>query len=81
MNDPSAYYTDGSYIQVSTPHKNDRICYFDRLGTNIHSGIITEIYSGSSNGVCGGSDLVKVISKWGELGLYEHRGDHKKSRC
>lgn len=75
MNDPSAYYTDGSYYQVYTPNINDRICYFDKSGINIHSGIIIDKYSGTSNGVCGNSNLVKVVSKWGELGLYEHRGD------
>ena len=75
IDDPSAYYTDGSYIQVSTPHINDRICYFNKSGENIHSGIIIDAYSGYSNGICGNSDLVKVISKWGTWGLYEHRGD------
>lgn len=75
MDDPSAYYTDGSYFEVSAPYINDRICYFNKNGFNLHSGIVIDTYSGDSNGVCGIANLVKVESKWGRLGLYQHRGD------
>ncbi len=75
MNDPSKYYTDGSYYRTYTPKINDRICYFDKSGNNLHSGIIIDKYSGVSNSVCGDADMYKVVSKWGAWGLYEHRGD------
>lgn len=81
INDPSPYYTDGSYYEVTSPQVGDIICYFDNMGTtstsddqNRHSGIVTEILSGVSNGECGNSDLVMVTSKWGQAGLYSHNG-------
>lgn len=74
MNDPSAYYTDGSYVE-SVGNVGDIICYFSNSGANLHSGIVIERNSGVSNGICGDSNLVTVRSKWGSYGLYEHRGD------
>ena len=53
----------------------DRIIYIDQNGTNIHSGIVRSITGLSPNGVCGYANTVKVQSKWGPYGLYEHRGD------
>lgn len=85
MDDPSAYYTDGSYVEVNTPKSGDIICYFDDNGTpndfsddiNIHSGIVLSYDSSiSPNGVCGTSNQVVVRSKWGACGLYEHNGDY-----
>lgn len=48
MNDPSPYYADNSYLEVSTPMQGDIICYFDDNGTpnnyaddtNWHFGIV-----------------------------------------
>ena len=85
MDDPSAYYKDGSYVEVTTPKSGDIICYFDDNGTpnnfsddiNIHSGIVLSYDSSiSPNGVCGTSNQVVVRSKWGAYGLYEHNGDY-----
>ena len=73
---PASYYLDGSYEEANNPIAGDVICYFDSSGFNIHSGIVIELLSGVPNGVCGNSNLVKVRSKWGDHGLYEHRGDH-----
>ena len=74
MNDPTDYYSDGSY-EVSTGEVGDIICYFDNYLGNLHSGIIIGTLEGTSNGVCGDADLKIVRSKWGAWGLYEHRGD------
>ena len=74
MPDPSNYYTDGSY-EISTGEIGDIICYFDDYEGNLHSGIVIGTLEGTSNGVCGDADLKIVRSKWGSLGLYEHRGD------
>lgn len=81
MNNPSNFYLDYSYCTVSTPQVGDIICYYDDKGTadtsddnNLHSGIVTAVLSGTSNGVCGNSDLVTVTSKWGPAGLYSHNG-------
>ena len=74
MDCPNDYYTDGSY-EISTGNVGDIICYYNEDDVNIHSGIVTSRLSGVSNGVCGDADLVTVRSKWGSLGLYDHRGD------
>lgn len=84
MDDPSSYYNDRSYIEVSIPRKGDIICYFDDNDTNsksddsnLHSGIVLEYDSSiSSNNVCGIANQVLVLSKWGQVGLYEHQGDY-----
>lgn len=82
MNDPSAYYTDGSYVEVTNPQVGDIICYFDNKSTdtladdiNLHSGVVDEILNTESNNVCGNSNIVNVVSKWGSMPLYRHRGD------
>ncbi len=77
MDDPSAYYqsTGSVYIEVTSAQPGDIICYFNAGGTNLHSGVVVSVVSGSSNGVCGTANLVTVQSKWGPSGLYEHRGD------
>ena len=81
MNDPSLYYTDGSYYEVWVPRKGDIICYFDEKDNdnpnddeNLHSGIVLAVVSSFSNGLCGDSNTVLVASKWGEWGLYVHNG-------
>lgn len=72
MDDPSQYYTDGSYCEVETPRAGDIICYFDDMGTsttsddiNLHSGIVTSVNSSQVNNICGKASLVNVTSKWG----------------
>lgn len=74
MNDPSSYYTDWSY-EESDGNVGDIICYFDASGVNLHSGVLIGKSEGVSNGICGNSNLYTVRSKWGNCGLYEHRGD------
>ena len=79
MNDPSLYYTDGSYDEVTTPAIGDIICYFDDNGTpnntaddsNLHSGIVVSILSGFSQNLAG---IYIVESKWGAAGVYRHNG-------
>lgn len=77
MNYPYSYYEDLSYEEVyyNDLRIGDIICYYNTFGDNLHSGIISNVYSGISNNICGDSNLVEVKSKWGALGLYEHRGD------
>lgn len=77
MNYPQAYYQSAGsvYVETITPATGDIICYFDSAGNNMHSGIVVSVTSGTSNEVCGNSNLVTVQSKWGQAGLYEHRGD------
>lgn len=72
---PEEFYQDNcSYEEVTTPAVGDIICYYAADGTNLHSGIVTAVNVASSNGMCGNSNTVNVISKWGLYGLYEHNG-------
>lgn len=80
MENPSLYYRDGSYYEVTTPAIGDIICYIDNGGTpnntaddsNLHSGIIVSILTGSSSQNLAGIYIVE--SKWGSAGLYRHNG-------
>lgn len=72
---PQTDFSDGSCVEVTSPSAGDIICYFDANGNNIHSGVVVSVSSGTSNRVCGNSNLVTVKSKWGTAGLYQHRGD------
>lgn len=78
MNSPTAYYLDGSYIEISYLElkERDRICYFDNEGYNLHSGIVLKIKNEEPNDICGSSNVVEVQSKWGACGLYQHSGDY-----
>lgn len=87
MNYPCEYYDieDMSYEVVNTPRIGDIICYFDDNGTpnnftdddNLHSGIIVDYDSSIAiNNICGNSNQVTVLSKWGPAGLYQHMGDY-----
>lgn len=75
MDDPSAYYTDGSYIECDR-QEAEIICYFDDEGDNIHSGRVVDVLEGKPNNKCEDSNLVIVESKWAGGPLYRHRGDH-----
>ena len=75
MNDPYKYVSDLSYTRYNEPQVGDIIVYLNSAGYNLHSGIVVQVHEGNSNGVCGDSNLVMVQSKWGDYGLYEHRGD------
>lgn len=83
MPSPKLYYTDGSYEKVEgTPKRGDIICYFDNRKDinesfedwNMHSGIVIDVLSSPSNNLCGSSNTVLVISKWGSAGVYIHNG-------
>lgn len=82
MNDPTKYYTDGSYYEVALPQVGDIICYFDDNNTpndksddeNIHSGVVASLNGQMANDVCGNANIVNVTSKWGSCGLYLHNG-------
>ena len=71
---PDAYYEDGSYYETDG-QVGDIVCYYNENGVNLHSGVIVERRSGTSNGVCGNVDLMTVVSKWGANCLVRHRGD------
>lgn len=71
INDPSAYYMDGSYYQVEYPAVGDIVCYFDITGENIHSGIVVDKTSETMFDV----DSIVVESKWGIYGVYRHKVD------
>ena len=80
ISNPSGYYNCGLYYEVSTPLVGDIICYMDNNetpgnaadDTNIHSGIIVEVYDFQiANGLAG---EYTVESKWGGGGLYRHNG-------
>ncbi len=58
MNNPSAYWTDGSYNFVSSLSANDRLLYADSNGYLQH----TAIYQGG----------IVVVSKWGAAPLFRH---------
>lgn len=75
MDNPSAYYIDYSY-EESTGNIGDIICYFAADGENLHSGVVVARQQGTPNGVCGDANLVTVVSKWGQYGLYQHQGDY-----
>lgn len=72
MNDPSAYWKDGSYSSTSTKRAGERIVYFNNKTSSgkkvnpIHSGIIYSI-NGST---------VKVKSKWGRAPLVIHKKNY-----
>ncbi|MCI8408652.1 MAG: hypothetical protein HFJ09_05195 [Lachnospiraceae bacterium] len=73
MNNPWAYYHDGSYSFTGTAKTGERIVYFDHSAAEkdvvpmaIHSGII---YSVSGN-------TVKVKSKWGCAPLVIHKKNY-----
>lgn len=66
MDDPSAYYTDGSYYEVTVPQAGDIICYYTSGGFNLHSGAVVEV----------DNNTITVESKWGKCGLYRHEADY-----
>ena len=76
MSNPGNYVSDYTYYRVYAGIQiGDIICYINSNGHKDHSGRITGIYSGTSNGICGDANLYQVTSKWGAAGLYSHRGD------
>ena len=74
INDPTGFFQNNScYTEVVTPVNGDIICYY--YGTKIiHSGIVYEVNDQLSNNLCGNSNTVEVISKWGHSGAYLHNG-------
>ena len=72
LSDPSPYYEDGSYIEVSSPQVGDIISYFDSSDVNIHSGVIVAVDNSKSDLL----ESLTVISKWGPQELYKHRADN-----
>ena len=90
MPSPEQYYDeyDMSYTEIDSsdvPRAGDIICYFDNRGTigdesddkNMHSGIVLSYDTSIPiNNVCGNSNQVLVVSKWGDAGLYQHMGDY-----
>ncbi|WP_309479775.1 hypothetical protein [Brevibacillus agri] len=73
MNDPGAYMIDGSYKKRSSASGDSKI-YYDVRG-NEHTGIVTTVYSGPPAPGKDQASMIKVKSKWGQLGLVEHMAD------
>lgn len=73
--DIEEYLADPTYIETTTPAVGDIVVYFTPAGNTNHSGVIDEILSGTSNGICGDVNLYMVVSKWAQEALYRHRGD------
>lgn len=71
MDNPSAYWSDGSYTS-GTKAVGSKITY-TQSNSVTHSGIVSTLYSGAS--LINFVDLVDVTSKWGEMGLYKHKGN------
>ncbi|MBO5109783.1 MAG: hypothetical protein J6D21_03605 [Clostridia bacterium] len=71
-----AYIDDPTYMVTTTPAEGDIIVYFKPDNVPNHSGVIDEVLSGTSNGVCGDANLYMVVSKWSGNALYRHRGDY-----
>jgi len=61
IDDPTAYYTDNSYIKVNSNYSasNLKVIYFDRYGEISHTAIKENNQS-------------LLVSKWGDYGLYMH---------
>ncbi|CAM3920925.1 MULTISPECIES: hypothetical protein [Paenibacillus] len=73
MDNPSAYWTDGSYKSSSSGAAGYRI-YYSTSG-NEHTGIINSVLYGPPAPGKGWSSLTDVTSKWGMAGLYKHRAN------
>ena len=68
------HVNDGVYSVTDRWHA-DLVAYYDDEDKLIHLGKVIDVYEGTSNGVLGDLDLVKVLSKWGTGQIVEHRGD------
>lgn len=81
--DPKIFYEDYSYDEIIVEEEdikvNDIVCYIKNdglFGNNIfHSGIVKEIYEPISSNLPIELSKLRVESKWGEYGLYSHKGD------
>ena len=81
ISDPTNFYYNEKYEEVTTPRIGDIVCYFDDRGTenpdddaNLHSGVVMSVVTWNPSGTMGGLDSIVVISKWGKAGLYRHNG-------
>ena len=72
MNDPSAYWNDGSFYPSGNPQHGYKMLYAN-YGALKHSAVVDQRLSGPSQ--MNFMDLVYVYSKWGQCGLYYHRGN------
>ena len=73
MNDPIAYFTDGSYFE-STGQVGDIVVYFNIYNEPIHSGVVIARQSGTQDNTFGVLNLLTIRSKWGKGYLIEHNG-------
>lgn len=78
IKDPTLYYTDGSYVEVSPSNLavRDRICCYSASNDNLHSGIVYSLSNVTDDSGCLYSNYVNVQSKWGGYGLYQHKGNY-----
>lgn len=81
LSSPAEYYSDydSSYRALEPdeePRIGDIIVYNLWNDTPNHSGIIVDYSEDSGSGYTGNANKYIVKSKWGDAGLYQHRGDH-----
>lgn len=81
MNSPEIYYSsnDGSYRALGVdeePRIGDLVVYMKESNYPNHSGIISGYSDDTANGVLGNVNRYMVDSKWGDAGLYRHKGDY-----
>ncbi len=80
--EPEAYLRDMSFEETNEPRVNDLALYYDANGGVQTAGIIREVYAEQASNPTSNETFVKQLSqykmwsKWGEYGVYEHRGDH-----
>ncbi len=80
INDPRGYYEgeDKCYTDITgsyTIQPGDIVCYFDNTGANKHSAVVYSVNGDVPNGSLSNLQYLTLVSKWGSLGLYRHRGD------
>lgn len=79
ISNPTIYYSDYSYDEITNYteiKKGDIICYFDKNNVNKHSAIVERIDGIIMNNTVEYMSNLVVSSKWGEFGLYQHKGDY-----
>lgn len=72
MNDPAKYMSDGSYKKQTGFKNGQKLLWADKS----HSGIISMVYQGPPAPGNNAMSMVKVKSKWGQAGVYEHAGNY-----
>lgn len=73
MNNPGSYMSAGSCKKQSNSRvKSSKLYWNDKS----HSGIVSAVFSGPIASGKNEMSMVNVKSKWGQAGVYEHRGKY-----